>query len=429
MASRALGEERKGARLPTLRVLFILDQLPSPPRNGVTIPTYNILKGLSASHEVSLLFIPRGTPGERQLLDENRALVHELVVMEAPKAGKIERMWNEVLGKSMFHMGRRYPVDALQDFLGHERFDVIWVSDDGLLDIIEPLREVVGPRPLVVAGINDAITGVFRGALRQVALNGLKPADRLRFFLKWLRSFRIPTIERRLLEHYDLIPVQSEADRRTLSRISKGSLDAKSFVLTNGVEQRLFEIEQAEPDPPELLFVGSLVGYGPLLEWLLDEVWLPLLRRYPELWFTVVGPGASPQLKKKMQDMAHVRHHEFLPDVCDIYRNRTIAVLPVRKSWGVMNKVIEAMAAGLPVVGDRGSFNAIPGFSDGVHGIVAAGANDMIGKISMLLDSGRQRLRLSEEGRKLIASEFDWNTKIDYLEQNVQRALYAKKTA
>jgi len=68
-----------------MQILFVLDQLPYPPRNGVTVPTYNYLRGLAERHDVSLLFVRRNPDEDLACLDENKALVANFWMITAPK--------------------------------------------------------------------------------------------------------------------------------------------------------------------------------------------------------------------------------------------------------------------------------------------------------------------------------------------------------
>ncbi len=409
-----------------MQILFVLDQLPYPPRNGVTVPTYNYLRGLAERHNVSLLFVRWSPDEDLAYLEENKALVENFWMITAPKRPAWSRIGNELRGQSMFHMGRHYDETELRRFCGGQRFDTVWISDDGLLDIIYPLKRLFGETPVYVAGINDAITGVFRGAIRNVWLVGLTPLARILLVVKWLRSWRIGAIENRLLEQYDFIPVQSEADKKMLEKISGGGLTDKVMILPNGVDSSLFSVS-SERNRKDLLFVGSLQGYGPIVEWLMAHVWPAVSERYPDATMTIVGRGASERLKNRIVGARGVSYIPFLEDLRDVYRGRMVAILPVRKSWGLINKVIESMAAGVPVVGDAGSFNSIPDFQDGAHGIVARDAESLAQAVTSLIDDEKKRTEMADAARNLVRKHFAWKDRIDKVEQRIQKLSKCKR--
>ena len=93
-------------RAPSMKILFVLNQLPYPPRNGSTIPSYNYLTGLAKSNEVSLLFVSDLIhQSSLQDLESNRQLVSGFWVTQARKKPTIRRVVNEIAGRSFLSYG------------------------------------------------------------------------------------------------------------------------------------------------------------------------------------------------------------------------------------------------------------------------------------------------------------------------------------
>jgi glycosyltransferase involved in cell wall biosynthesis len=78
------------------------------------------------------------------------------------------------------------------------------------------------------------------------------------------------------------------------------------------------------------------------------------------------------------------------------------------------------MAAGIPVVGDSGSFNAIPGFQDGVHGIVANDAESMTGAVLRLLGDDKARTEMAAAANTLVREHFSWEDRITAVAHKLQ---------
>jgi len=374
---------------------------------------------LSSLSEVSLLFLREQwyESNENDII-QNAVLVKNLWVMDVEKKPKIQRMLCELGGNSFYHIGRKYDTTLIEEIFSHHTFDVIWVSDDGILDVIKVLLEFTQYKFKAVAGLNDCITSVFKQSRKQMLLKGGKPQERLFLFTKWLRSFRAGSLEKRILKHYDLILVQSNRDLENLIKISHGKLESKVMVLPNGVAASLFQNKLACSNK-EILFVGSLRGYSRIVEWLLAEVWPSVKSTHPDATFHIVGQGASSSLRDKIKSQPGVRHTEYLINIIDVYKNRAVAVSPVFKNYGVINKVIEAMAAGVPVVANKGSFNSIPGFVNGKHGLVANDAMSMVNAINKLLYSVELRTSIGKQARNLISNHFNWDPKV----QKIHRKL------
>ena len=402
-----------------MKILFVLGQLPYPPRNGVTIPTYNFLTGLARQHDVSLLLIPDGTQeSRRDNLEENAALVDDLWVLNAPLKSRFIRIIDELAGKSIYHIGRQYEPSTFSSLFSDKSFDVVWISNSAIFDAIHPLKKVLNKDTIYVAGLNDSLTEGFRGAIYVMMLKGWTIRLRISLFFRWLRSWKLGPIEKKLLAPFDLILVQSAKDEGVLQRVSNGSLD-KITILSNGVDQRLFSISQPG-DQKNILFVGSLSGYSPLVELIIKKIWPFITERYSDATFTIIGRGASETLLKCISEDSSIQHIQFVDELESIYRNRMLAILPVRKSSGLINKVVESMASGIAVVGDSGSFNAIPEFEDGVHGIIADDVEDMKNAVIKLLSDDDLRVRIAKSANELVRKHFSWDDRVSAVEERLQ---------
>ena len=75
---------------------------------------------------------------------------------------------------------------------------------------------------------------------------------------------------------------------------------------------------------------------------------------------------------------------------------------------GIKNKVLEAMATGLPVIGTREAFAGIE-VKNGVHGIVID-TEGFPQKILELLSNSKQREIIGRNARNLIIEKFSWET-------------------
>ncbi len=92
-------------------------------------------------------------------------------------------------------------------------------------------------------------------------------------------------------------------------------------------------------------------------------------------------------LKKQYDSQHGVNFTGYVEELAEAYRTCGIAVVPINKDCGIVNKVIESMAAGLVVVGFKKTFSGIPQAKSGVHFIEASDYEDMGNAIINLLDN------------------------------------------
>jgi glycosyltransferase involved in cell wall biosynthesis len=90
----------------------------------------------------------------------------------------------------------------------------------------------------------------------------------------------------------------------------------------------------------------------------------------------------------------------------------SICVVPLRTGYGIKNKTLEAMAAGVPVVGsDRGLEGlTVDGTNVPLRALRANRIEEYVHQISRLFNDASLRKKLSLQGRSLIESEYTWNT-------------------
>jgi glycosyltransferase involved in cell wall biosynthesis len=105
-------------------------------------------------------------------------------------------------------------------------------------------------------------------------------------------------------------------------------------------------------DVPVVLFVGYLSRPENIdaVEWLLTDIWPVVRRAVPQARLRIIGAGAPAFLSDQIAAAEGAEWLGFVDDLNPIYADSAVAVAPLRLGAGVKFKVVEAMAAGLPVV-------------------------------------------------------------------------------
>jgi len=154
---------------------------------------------------------------------------------------------------------------------------------------------------------------------------------------------------RRTLESFDWVLATSEEERRRCFDLApQARVEALPFMLMD-CEQ--FRPAPGPPADPQLLFVGFLphTPNAEALEYFLHEE-LPLIRREePAARLVVVGEGPSNALRGMMHDRG-VDYRGYVEDLRDTYAQSRVYVAPINSGGGIRTKIVEAMAAGVPVV-------------------------------------------------------------------------------
>jgi len=102
---------------------------------------------------------------------------------------------------------------------------------------------------------------------------------------------------------------------------------------------------------PVVLLSGNL-GYRPTVlgaEWFAREVWPSLKQRVPEARWVLAGARPA-RAAQRLANLPGVEVHADVPDLEPYLQSARVAIAPMSSGSGVPMKVLEALAAGLPVV-------------------------------------------------------------------------------
>ena len=218
--------------------------------------------------------------------------------------------------------------------------------------------------------------------------------------------------ERWMYTTYDRTVVIAEKDRQVLLSLQpKLAVD----VIPNGIELERYPWRGEGREAETLLFVGNY-EYPPnqdaarlLVDRVLPQIW----RELPEAKLRLVGNNPPDWLKERAD--ARIEVTGQVPEVQPYLAKATAFVCPLRIGAGLKNKLLEALAMGIPVVATALSLDGI-NVTDGESAIIAE-QDEMAGATVKLLSDEGLRRRLSQRGRQLVESEYTWQQTASRYEQ------------
>lgn len=387
-----------------MKILFVVDEFPFPPRNGVTLPTANIIE----------LFIKRGFHVDLLHLVVSDDLVDyglakskgisacALILMR--RFEQVRSIIKELIGVSAVFEAWRPDGRIVGDPLLSE-YDLVWASPIRPFGLFLKYHEKINiDAAYFMAAINDSY------ALTLYGLSN-KQVGFLAKFTYRMRAHAMRSIEKRMLKAADYIAVQSKREIDYFSCLYAGERAPKLIELKNGVSDYLFQPRQeVEYD---LIFVGSLDAfYRSSLDWFVREVYCNLPGPRPS--FAIIGRGATEDDILAF-NMLSIKYFPYVDDISGFYLKSTILVAPIFKGFGTINKVIEAMAAGCVVIGDHTAFNGIDNFSHLSEGIVAESPSDFVRNINLILGDRELAKRIGGNARDLMRKDFSWDSRFEVL--------------
>lgn len=225
--------------------------------------------------------------------------------------------------------------------------------------------------------------------------------------------------EQQILATFDASIFVSEDEKSLLTTDSK--LRDKIHVVTNGVDTSVYHpgqntAERPSTTSPTFLFTG-VMNYLPnenAVIWFAKTVWPLAVEKYPQAQFIIAGMQPSKSVTKLGQQKGIVVTG-FVEDILPYYQESDLMVAPFKVARGIQNKVIQALASGLPVITSTEGAAGIS-CTVGKHLLVANSAAEIVQAIETLLNDKEQYRNLQQAGLALIEEKYSWAVENDKLE-------------
>jgi polysaccharide biosynthesis protein PslH len=391
-----------------LKLLFLANRIPYPPYRGDKLKIYNLAKRLSQRHELYLLTFTQ-TEEDKKYKEELQKIFKEVHLVHLPKwksaLNCLGFLWNSLPVQVLYFQSAEMRL-RLKALLEAHQFDSVHVQHLRMAPYLAEKKELKR-----ILDLPDAFSLYWER--RKKVKRG------------WLRSQFENIEQKRLLEYesvleqYQLSLVCSQEDQEYLSKLhSIGNLR----LLPNGVDLDTFAARDHDYSHADtLLFTGNM-DYAPNVDAVLyfTEQILPLIhKQHPSVTFLIAGQRPLDKVKELANDRIKVTG--FIKDLAEVYNRASVVVAPLRFGAGTQNKVLEAMAMGVPVVCSEIGFKGL-GIGSGEGAIMKTDKETFAAAVCDLLSSATLRKDVGLKGIQVIRSRFNWDVIANQLEQYFKEA-------
>jgi glycosyltransferase involved in cell wall biosynthesis len=223
----------------------------------------------------------------------------------------------------------------IKNLLKEERFDLIILSGEYNIGAINGLET-----PPIIVDMCDAKSERVRKRIASVKS----------FIWKWtlrVKLWETQNIERRIFRKSACIVCASDRDQRIVPAASRD----RSFVVSNGVDTGYWRRQSSTLGHHTLIFTGAM-HFPPNSDtalYLVNEI-LPRVReKIPDVELLIVGHSPGEKLIEASKQPG-VTVTGYVDDMRPYLEKATVFVSPLRFGSGIQNKLLEAMAMGLPIV-------------------------------------------------------------------------------
>jgi len=395
-----------------MKILMLSSTFPYPPsRGGTEIRTFNLLKYLHQHHAVTLVTQSYGGISEREIT-ELRQWTKELMIFPLPpdpkiQGGiggglrKIQRFIQSIIQVTPPNVQHRYSLEIqelVDNFVATGKCDVI-TCEHSVNEIY--IRPEYRSKVKTIVNVHSSVYAWTRNHLEAGASTNIW---RDRLYLGLLYAY-----EKRYCQKFTNIVATTEDDRKQFLQFHPS---AEIAVIPNGVDLDLFPYRDRDPNGRELIFVGAMDASHNIdaASFFALEV-LPILQKsYPEIVFKIVGARPTPAVLA-LNNHPGVIVTGAVDSMVEQLHAATIAVIPLRTGFGIKNKTLEAMAAGIPVVGsDRGLEGLeVDGENTPLRALRANSVAAYVQAISQLLVDAELRSQVSKNARIHIETTYTWS--------------------
>jgi len=390
----------------SMNILFLAHRTPYPPNKGEKIRSYHILSRLAQTHFVSLVYWLDDPDDVKHAATLHDICRGEVVPVRLNRsAASFRGLISGVSGKSFsegYFYSHRFQ-RIVDEILSRQRYDIVYVFSSVMAQYVRKARE----QNCIVDYVD-------------VDSDKWGQLGRFQKF-PWSKLF---CLEQRRLGSYEL--AVSRWAKRILF-VSRAEVDlfkamgaeGQVSVLPNGIDVaraslgettngRRGELHSENSKPVRILFVGTMNYYpnSDAVLYFVQEVF-PLVRQhYPNAIFEIAG-RFPPKSVCNLQKVQGVRVLGEVAEVGSLLGRADVSVAPIRIARGVQNKVLEAMAAGVPVVATSEAIRGIE-VRDGDEVLVGDDSKTFATQILRVLSDSELREGITHRARCRLLESYSW---------------------
>ncbi|MHB1688824.1 MAG: glycosyltransferase [Ignavibacteriaceae bacterium] len=379
-----------------MKILIITPRIPYPPFRGDKLKIYNIAKNLSCNNSVHILTFHRN----KKQLDDLKNFEKLGIKIETVKLPVIESIfWTfaAIFSKLPFQAALYRSVKMKKKvnmLVNNGSFDVIyyhWIRIAQYFDATESKGKT-----LSVVDYTDAVS------LNLSRLAGIERNPFKKFSIQ-MEQKRI-AVHEKIAEKFHTLFICSEVDKKYLQ---ERGIKANYRLLYNGVDTKYFQSDSTQYDWNRIIFTGNMpyrANYDAVL-YFADEIFPKILNVIPEAKFYVVGQ--KPPQKIIRLASKNIVVTGFVPEIQKEYLMSAVSVAPTRFGAGTLNKVLESIALGVPVVATSIAVIGLPSQLKKFV-FVADKPEEFANSVIKIISDPAIRNDLMHEGQKIIKEEFSW---------------------
>lgn len=252
-------------------------------------------------------------------------------------------------------------------------------------------------------------------------------ASRWRHWIMQHNRDKTIRFEEQMLPRLQGIVSVSEQDRYATATYAAPTVP-HFLVAPNGVDTEQYWYRQPVVTPTRKLTLGFLGSMELALNQeavltLLQKIYPHVQQRLPawEVDVLVIGRQPPQWLRDwpRQKPAQNITITGEVPAILPYLHQVDLLVLPLQSGAGTKLRVLEALAAGVPVIGTALAWEGLDGLRPGEHGLVVEQPQAFVQAICRLAHDGVRRRQLTQQARAVVERHYSWRTITDRLAQSL----------
>lgn len=385
-----------------MKIVVLLSRFPYPLEKGDKLRAYHQLKELSKKHEIILCSLV-DKKIQPDWIEKVKIFCAEVHVFPLKKALIYWNTAKQVFGSKPYQTGYFYQRGIHQKItrlIEKHQPNHIYCQLIRTTEYVKNIHHI--PKTL------DYMDALSKGMYRRAEIaSGIKKR------LLLVEGRRLAEYENRIFDYFNFHTIISEQDRGFINHPQK----SKIAVVENGISEDFLTFDKKLERRFDLVFTGNM-NYPPNVEcaeYIVNDIYPLLLKKRPKV--RILLSGANPH--QRVLDLAKdesVVVSGWVEDIRESYAQGKLFVAPLFIGTGLQNKLLEAMAMGVPALTTPLANNALAA-THNESVIIASNAQEFVAEIFRLLNSEEDWERISKNGRDFVATAFSWKGSVEKLEQ------------
>lgn len=401
-----------------MKILMLVPYLPTITMSGGQTRWYNIIRYLAKDNEITLFSLIKDE-SEKKLIPELQKYCKKVKVFTRPKKPwTLRNILFSVLGPFPLLVVRNWSFDerrALEKELQEEKYDLIHTETFYVMPHL-------GKTDIPIVQVEQTIWHeVYKHHVMTEIPKMLRP-----LFL--LDVAKIIFWEKYYWKKANSLFAVSQEDQEVMRRLLPGK---SVSIIPNGVDCSYYKEKKIKRVSPQRILYGvsnfEWLQNQEAVKILLDDIWPKLKKKYlaeAKVW--IVGRKMPEWIKKRSVEDKDVIVTENIADARDAYTSASVMVTPIKGGGGTRIKILEAMAAGLPVISTSIGVAGL-NVTDGKNVFIADTTEDFVEKASLLLRDRKRAEDIGKSGQEHVKKYFDWKS-IVKMHEPIYKSLLRKKT-